>query len=438
MKRAINKKIQKKNNYFLSSSLSDDGQVYGKRQKKVNYRHMNIFKIAIISLVIVLFSTSCTKKEEKEQFDAAKVLNSCVEKTKDNLASLPANDSLPRNILKGQTEWNMVGIHDWCSGFWPGLLWYAYEASGDQEILNSAKKYTELLEGVLDVPVDNHDLGFMLYCSYGNGYRLTKDSAYHHFLLTAADSLATLYNPKVGTILSWPVMVKKMNWPHNTIIDNMINLELLFWASKNGGKQDLYDMAVSHATTCMTTLIRPDFSTYHVAVFDTTDGHFIKGVTHQGYADDSQWARGQGWGIYGYTMCYRETKKEDFLETAQKLADVFLKRLPEDGMPYWDFDDPAIPNAPKDASASAVAASGLLELSSFVKDQESKEKYKSAAVNMIKKLSSSEYMSGDDNKALLLHSTGHKPHDSEIDASIIYADYYFMEALIRLNQMEKN
>ncbi len=221
------------------------------------------------------------------------------------------------------------------------------------------------MSGVLDVPVDNHDLGFMFYCSFGNGYRLTQDTAYHNILLTAADSLATLFNPKVGTILSWPSMREKMNWPHNTIIDNMINLELLFWASKNGGSQDHCNIAVKHAETCMKMLIRPDYTTIHVAVFDTVDGHFIKGVTHQGYADSSLWARGQAWGIYGYAMCYRETGKPEFLETAQKLADVFIQRLPEDGIPYWDFDDPAIPNTTKDASAAAVAASGMLELSGF-------------------------------------------------------------------------
>jgi unsaturated chondroitin disaccharide hydrolase len=300
--------------------------------------------------------------------------------------------------------------------------------------LQNARKFTEPLKGVLDIPVQDHDLGFMLYCSFGNGYRLTGDSAYHRFLLTAADSLATLYNPKVGTILSWPAMREKMGWPHNTIIDNMINLELLFWAAKNGGHHDLYEMAVKHAETCMNTLVRPDYSIYHVAVFDTVDGHFIKGVTHQGYSDSSMWARGQGWGIYGYTMCYRETGKEEFLTMAEKLADHFLERLPEDGMPYWDFDDPAIPNAPKDASAAAIAASGMLELSTFTKGDTLKAKYKKAAVALLVKLSSDEYLSGDKNQAFLLHSTGHHPNGSEIDASIIYGDYYYIEALLRLKK----
>ena len=377
-------------------------------------------------------------KKPSPSLDEKKMLDYCENKTISTMNSLSGFDSLPRNILRGQTRWNKVGISDWCSGFWPGVLWRSYEVSGDTAILAKARKFTEPLRAVLSVPVDNHDLGFMLFCSFGNGYRLTKDQAYHDFLLTAADSLATLYNPKVGTILSWPAMRVKMNWPHNTIVDNMINLELLFWASKNGGRRELYNMAVKHAETCMTSLVRPDFTTYHVAVFDTTDGHFIKGVTHQGYADNSMWARGQAWGIYGYSMCYRETGKPEFLETAQKLADVFLKRLPEDGIPYWDFDDPAIPNAPKDASAGAIAASGMLELSGFINDEETKAKYKDAAIKMLGVLSSPEYLSGDKNQAFLRHSTGHKPNGTEIDASIIYADYYYLEALLRLKKMEQN
>ena len=397
-------------------------------------KNMNSRSIVIILLVLLV---SCAPKPELPQsVDTQKMLDYCVAKTRITANSLSVVDSLPRNIYPGQKEWNTVGIHDWTSGFWGGILWHAYEASGDSSLLKDARRFTESLKGVLDVPVDNHDLGFMLYSSYGNGFRLTNDSTYRNFLIEAADSLATLYNPMVGTILSWPIMREKMNWPHNTIVDNLINLELLFWASKNGGSQHLYDIAVKHAETCLHTLIRPDYTTFHVAVFDTVDGHFIKGVTHQGYADSSLWARGQGWGIYGYTMCFRESGKPEFLETAQKLADVFIERLPEDGIPYWDFNDPEIPNAPKDASAAAVAASGMLELSGFMTDETAKMKYKNAAVAMLAKLSSPEYLSGDTNQAFLLHSTGHKPKGSEIDASIIYADYYYLEALLRLKKME--
>lgn len=399
---------------------------------------MKILNQLIIGLFISMTVVSCnTVKKPSGSVNTSKMLKYCEKKTISTMNGLHSADSLPRNILKGQIRWNKVDIHDWCSGFWPGILWQAYEVSGDTAILAKALKFTEPLRGVLSVPVDNHDLGFMLFCSFGNGYRLTKDQAYHDFLLIAADSLATLYNPKVGTILSWPGMRAKMNWPHNTIVDNMINLELLFWASKNGGRRELYDMAVKHAETCMTTLVRPDFTMYHVAVFDTIDGHFIKGVTHQGYADNSMWARGQAWGIYGYTMCFRETGDSQFLNLAEKLADKFIERLPEDGIPYWDFDDPAIPNTTKDASAAAIAASGMIELSTFTKEPLLQTKYRNAAVNLLSKLSTSNYLSEDKNQAFLMHSTGHKPNGTEIDASIIYADYYYLEALLRLKKMEE-
>lgn len=400
---------------------------------------MKILNKLIIGLFISMMVISCnTAKKPSGSVNTSEMLKYCETTTISTMNSLHSADSLPRNILQNQSQWNKVNIHDWCSGFWPGILWQAYEVSGDTAILATARKFTEPLRGVLSVPVDNHDLGFMLFCSFGNGYRLTKDQAYYDFLLIAADSLATLYNPKVGTILSWPGMRAKMNWPHNTIVDNMINLELLFWASKNGGRKELYDMAVKHAETCMTTLVRPDFTTYHVAVFDTIDGHFIKGVTHQGYADNSMWARGQAWTIYGYTMCFRETGDNRFLNMAEKLADKFIERLPEDGIPYWDFDDPAIPNSPKDASAAAIAASGMLELSTFTKEPSLQTKYKNAAVNLLSKLSTSNYLSEDKNQAFLKHSTGHKPNGTEIDASIIYADYYYLEALLRLKKIEQN
>jgi len=169
-----------------------------------------------------------------------------------------------------------------------------------------------------------------VYSSYGNGYRLTGDPAYKKILLNTADTLATLFNPKVGTILSWPREMETNNWPHNTIIDNMINLELLFWASKNGGDKKLYDIAVSHADKTMENQFRPDYSNFHVALYDTITGKFIKGITHQGYNDKSMWARGQAWSIYGFTVCYRETHDIKYLNFVQKVADIYLKRLPED------------------------------------------------------------------------------------------------------------
>jgi unsaturated chondroitin disaccharide hydrolase len=276
-----------------------------------------------------------------------------------------------------------------------------------------------------------------MYNSFGNGYRLTKNDAYKKTLLRAADTLATLFNPKVGTILSWPRAVPGVDWPlrHNTIMDNMINLELLFWASKNGGSHNLYDMAVSHATVTMNNHFRPDYTSYHAVVYDTATGKKIRGITHQGYSDSSMWARGQSWAIYGFTMCYRETKKPEFLDFAQKVTDVYLDRLPKDLIPYWDFNDPSIPNAPRDASAACVVASALLELSTFVKDNDKAKMYRNKAERMLEELSV-HYQSRDTNDAFLLHSTGHKPNGGEIDASIIYADYYYIEALLRAKEIK--
>lgn len=279
-------------------------------------------------------------------------------------------------------------------------------------------------------------MGFITMCSLGNGYRLTGNAEYKEGLLRAADSLSILFNPEVGTFLSWPGMVKKENWPHNTIIDNMMNLELLFWAARNGGERRLYDMACEHADTTMKYQFRKDYSCYHVAVYDTITGHFIKGVTHQGLSDNSMWARGQAWAIYGYTVVYRETKDPKYLDFVQKVADVYLERLPEDKVPYWDFSAPGIPDVPRDASAAAVVASALLELSAYLPNGKGKH-YKDAAIEMLTSLSSDNYQSGKSNPAFLLHSTGHWPAHSEIDASIIYADYYYIEALLRLKRLQE-
>jgi unsaturated chondroitin disaccharide hydrolase len=276
-------------------------------------------------------------------------------------------------------------------------------------------------------------LGFQIFNSFGNGYRLTKNPEYKEIILKTADTLATLFNPKAGTILSWPH--NKMGG-HNTIIDNMMNLELLFWASKNGGNKKLYDIAVKHAETTMANHFRPDNTSYHVVIYDYETGKKIKGRTAQGYSDDSMWARGQAWAIYGFTMTYRETKDPKFLDFAHKLTRVYLDKLTtEDLIPYWDFNAPDIPNAPRDASAAAIVSSALLELSSYTKDKNLKNEYLTKSKKMIVSLSD-HYQSRDVNSAFLLHSTGHKPAGSEIDCSINYADYYYLEALLRLQKIK--
>jgi len=403
---------------------------------KINYLIRQNSKKVGLSMIIGLFASFAFSQQ---RLSPDKEITYCIKHADKTLQAIPTNDkNLPRTIENGSAEWKYVNYHDWCSGFWPGILWNLYETTHDKKWKVEANKFTQELTPIVNHSGFDHDLGFTIFNSFGNGYRLTKDPAYKLVILKAADSLATLFNPKIGTILSWPGMVEKMNWPHNTIIDNMINLELLFWASKNGGSRHLYDIAVKHAETTMHNHFRPDFSAYHVVVYDTVSGKKIKGVTHQGYADNSMWARGQSWAIYGFTMCYRETRKSEFLDFAQKVADVYLKRLPADKIPFWDFDDPAIPNAPKDASAAAVSASALLELSGFVKDKAKAAYYKNLAVAMLKELSSAKYQSRNVNSAFLLHSTGHKPAGTEIDASIVYADYYYLEALIRLKKIDSH
>ena len=403
-------------------------------------------KNTAILLISLLFascaSTSSTAREEVAEFDLDEAIEYCdaqVHRSLRNLCSDSTDYSMiPRNIQGNDTTWacRKATPDEWCSGFWPGVLWYDYELTGDTLVRDEALRYTRELGYLSERPIFDHDLGFLMICSYGNGYRLTADSGYKKVLLASADSLATLFNPNVGTILSWPRNVE-MFGGHNTIMDNMINLEMLFWASKNGGDKTLYDIAVKHAETTMNHHFRPDGTCYHVAVYDPADGHFIKGVTHQGYSDSSTWARGQAWAVYGYTMVYRETHDKRFLDFACKVTDAYLSRLPEDMVPYWDFDDPAIPKAPRDASAAGVVASALLELQGYV-DGEKKNEYRDAAVEMLASRNSPAYRSGKKRCSFLDHSTGHHPAGSEIDASIIYADYYYIEALTRLKKLEKN
>ncbi|MDO7846254.1 glycoside hydrolase family 88 protein [Hymenobacter sp. M29] len=370
--------------------------------------------------------------------DVAKELAYCAAQARKTVDQKSNYTRQPRRIGAGKAQWEYVSREDWTSGFWPGTLWYVYETQPTAFWKEKAQGFTQDLAPVLDHKTVDHDLGFQFYCSYGNGYRLTKDPAYKQVLLRAADSLAMLFNPRVGTILSWPRMVKQMNWPHNTIMDNMINLELLFWASKHGGSKKLYDMAVSHARVTSRNHFRPDGTSYHVAVYDDKTGQFIKGVTHQGYADNTMWARGQAWAIYGFTMAYRESRESEFLDRARKSADIFIQRLPADQVPYWDFDAPDIPNAPRDASAAAVVASALLELSTLVPDKAAAQGYRQQAERMLVTLSSAQYQARDQSPAFLLHSTGHKPNGTEIDASINYADYYYLEALLRLQKLQQN
>jgi unsaturated chondroitin disaccharide hydrolase len=368
--------------------------------------------------------------------DVQKAIDYCEVKSLNTLENLGNSDKSPRTIPAGETHWEAKPPGGWTSGFWAGVLWYVYEGTGNEKIKTEAEKFTSELKTILNEPVKSHDLGFIFNSSFGNGYRLTQNEEYKKVLQIAADSLTHLFNPKVGTILSWPAQVRsKLYAPHNTIIDNMMNLELLFEASKKSGNPGYSSQAVSHADVTLKNHIRPDSTLFHVLVYDDKTGECIRKCTHQGYADNSVWARGQAWGIYGYTMCYRETGDEKYLQTAKELTAAYLKRLPEDYVPYWDFDDPEIPNTVRDASAAAIVASALLNLSELVKNETEKEYYRNAAEKMLWSLSSPAYLSGTKNDAFLLHSTSNKPKNGEVDIPIIYADYYYIEALVRLNKI---
>lgn len=399
----------------------------------------------IVFALCILGLCACAPKKENT-IDPNKELDYCAAQVNRTLNELRGEKGIdytmtPRNIMDSLSTWHLrkVSKEEWTAGFWPGILWYDYEHTRDENIKQEAERFTESLEFLAYTPAYDHDLGFLVFCSYGNGYRLTQNPKYKEVILATADTLATLFNPTVGTILSWPREVDNGRFaPHNTIMDNMINLEMLYWAAKNGNNKSLYDIATRHAEVTMEHHFRQDGGNYHVALYDTATGRFIKGVTHQGYADSTLWARGQAWAIYGYTVVYRETGDKKFLRFAEKVTDLYLSRMPEgDHVPYWDIDAPDIPAAPRDASAAAVVASALLELCELEDDPQKATAYKQAATNMLIELSSEKYQSRARKPSFLLHSTGHWPNGSEIDASINYADYYYIEALSRYKRMKQ-
>jgi rhamnogalacturonyl hydrolase YesR len=325
----------------------------------------------------------------------------------------------------------LVSSRDWVSGFFPGDLWYLYEYTGKPEWRTEAEKFTANIERE-KTNGGTHDMGFKIYCSFGNGYRLTGNQQYKDIIIASAKTLSTRFNPTAGVIKSWD----NRKWKYPVIIDNMMNLELLFEASKLSGDPSYYKIAVSHANTTMKNHFRPDHSSYHVVNYDTTNGKIISKNTAQGFADESAWARGQAWGLYGYTMCYRETKDAAYLKQAEDIAGFILHHpnLPKDMVPYWDFNAPGIPNEPRDASAAAIIASALYELSTYSK----KEDYKKIADKILASLTNN-YRAplGTAKGFLLLHSTGNKPSNGEVDVPLMYADYYYLEALLRMKKLKE-
>lgn len=323
----------------------------------------------------------------------------------------------------------------WCSGFFPGSLWYLYEKTKDVKWEKSARLWTAAVEKE-QYNKGTHDLGFMMFDSFGNELRLTKDPHAKKVLIQSAKSLASRFDPKVGLIKSWNSFKGGFTYP--VIIDNMMNLELLFWASRETGDQTFHDIAITHADNTIKNHFRSDYSSYHVICYDENGKVLVK-KQHQGYQDESTWSRGHAWAIYGFVTMYRETKDKKYLDFAQKITDFYLNHpnLPADKIPYWDFNAPKIPNEERDASAGAITASALLELSTY--SGAKGKRYYADAVKMLESLSSPAYRAalGENNNFLIKHCVGAKGLNSEIDVPLVYADYYYLEGLLRYQRHNK-
>ncbi len=393
--------------------------------------------ILVVFLAFFVFVISCnTKSKQKLKMDP--IIDKVSAQLDFGYQVVKKNSSgkkiLPRSIDGDSLV--MVSSSDWTSGFFPGELWMMYDLTGKEIWKSRAIKYTELLKKEQNNR-RTHDVGFMMYCSYGHGYRTTASSEYKKVLIQTAKSLATRYNDTVKCIKSWDHSTDLYTYP--VIIDNMMNMELLLWASKEIGDDTYKNIAVNHANTTIKNHFRHDNSSYHVVDYSPETGEVIKKVTNQGYADETIWSRGQAWGLYGFTVMYRETKDERYLKQAEKIAELVTSypNLANDKIPYWDMNAPDIPNEPRDASAAAIIASALYELSEYSLN---KEKYLTFADQTLKTLSSDAYLNKEGvlQGFLLNHSTGNWPRHSEIDVPIVYADYYFLEALKRKKQLLHN
>lgn len=346
------------------------------------------------------------------------------------LARNTAADVMPRSFVAGEQRLITSNTSWWTSGFFPGSLWYIYEYTKDTAIRAEAERRLTILEKEKYHSKD-HDLGFMIYCSFGNAYRLTHKEAYRETVLTAAETLTKRYRPSIRAMQSWDSSAK-FHCP--VIIDNMMNLELLCWSADEIREARYKVIAIDHANTTMKNHFRPDFSSYHVVDYDLATGKVAAKKTAQGNADSSAWARGQSWGLYGYIMMYRFTKEPSYLDLARNIARFLLlhPHLPKDKIPYWDYDAPGIPETYRDVSSGAILASALLELGQYTTEEEQKE-YVAVAKKILKSLSTDRYRNkpGENGGFLLKHSVGGLPFKSEVDVPLTYADYYFLEALLR-------
>lgn len=388
----------------------------------------NLFKLGLAFCLLAFFSCSEGKKEDKNWAENAVKVSSVQLK---QLAETCANSGkLPRSVKDDQVR--LEDLYDWTSGFFPGTLWYQYELTGDEYFKQQAEEYTSLLYKLQEY-TGTHDLGFMVFCSYGNQYRLTQNDTLPKIIVNAANSLSTRYNPRIKAIRSWDFG----SWNYPVIIDNMMNLDMLYWASKHTEDSKYKDIAIEHTNTTLKHHFRDNMSSYHVISYNN-DGTVESKGTFQGFADDSDWARGQAWALYGMVVGYREAKDATYLKAAEDIAKLIMElpTMPEDKIPYWDYNAPDIPNAPRDVSAAAVTASALLELSTMVADGSG---YFNYAEEVLKNLSKAPYLAeeGTNHGFILEHAVGHLPANSEIDTPLNYADYYYLESLKRYFDLTK-
>ncbi len=397
---------------------------------------MVIMRNLIYFFVLLMMVVSCKKTDPMQEVisKSFEVIESQAVEMAEYLDDKEGR--LPRSYVKEKDEIITSDSKWWCSGFFPGVLWYLYEYTGDVGHMEWAEKYSARVEKEKYNTYD-HDIGFQIYCSFGNGYRLTGREDYREVLIVAGKSALERYNPDLGVIRSWDSNPQK--WQYPVIIDNMMNLELLMWNFDHTMKQIFWDVAVSHADKTLEHHFRPDNSSYHVVSYDTITGLPHVKQTHQGAFDESIWARGNVWGLYGFVVMYRETNLERYLDQATAIANLLIDHpnMPEDGIPYWDYLAPEIPDALRDASAGAIMASALIELSTLTEGELS-QKYLSMAEKQLATLASPEYLAepGSNGFFVLKRSVGHLPGNSEVDVPLTYADYYFVEALLRYKTLK--
>ena len=393
-----------------------------------------MFIRTMLYTAFILSSISCDSKKSEMRNVINNSLNFSAKQTLYMFEQL--KDSIGKFPKSAENDQLITCKHNWwTSGFFPGTLWYLYEETGKPGLQSAAEIMSERVKPELQNPNQDHDLGFIFNCSFGNGYRITQKEEYKEILNEAAACLAKRFNTTVGCTRSW----NNKHWEFPVIIDNMMNMELFAVASAYTKNNHFYDMAVSHSDKTLENHFRSNFSSYHLVSYDTVNGNAVQKETFQGHSDESAWSRGQAWALYGYTMMYRVTLKKRYLQQAENIAKFIINHpnLPDDKIPYWDFDAPDIPNAHRDASAGAILASALVELSTYLNGKISHECLK-VSEQQIRSLASNKYRAqqvGDNAGFILMHSTGFMARGSEIDVPLPYADYYFVEALLRYKRL---